>query len=88
MREIKTRGHFPNDDAATELILLIVSLLDAAMVAKLSSARTVSAASFERHNQFIVIYSGSGTNTGAPLFLTKNAMNFAGLVLLAFLPTT
>ena len=48
MREIKTRGHFPNDDAATELILLIVSLLDAAMVAKLSSARTVSAASFER----------------------------------------
>ena len=29
MRKIKTRGHFPNDDAATELILLIVSLLDA-----------------------------------------------------------
>lgn len=43
---------------------------------------------FRADNQFIVIYSGSGTNTGAPLFLTKNAMNFAGLVLLAFLPTT
>jgi hypothetical protein len=30
----------------------------------------------------------SGTSTGAPLSLTKNTMNFAGLVLLAFRPTT
>jgi hypothetical protein len=29
-----------------------------------------------------------GTNTGAPLSFTKNTTNFAGLVLLAFRPTT
>ena len=29
----------------------------------------------------------TGISTGAPLFLTKNTMNFAGLVLLAFRPT-
>ena len=33
-------------------------------------------------------HSGTGTNTGAPLSLMKNTTNFAGLVLLAFLPTT
>ncbi len=35
-----------------------------------------------------LIYSGAGTNTGAPLSLIKKTTNFAGLVLLAFLPTT
>src|ERR1051325_251094 len=30
----------------------------------------------------------AGTNKGAPLFFTKNTTNFAGLVLLAFRPTT
>ena len=29
----------------------------------------------------------TGTNTGAPLFLTKNTTNFAGLVLSALRPT-
>jgi hypothetical protein len=28
----------------------------------------------------------TGTSTGAPLSLTRNTMNFAGLVLLAFRP--
>ena len=89
MPKIKARGHFPNDNTATELILLIVSLLDATMVAKLSSASTMSAPSFrERHNQSLLFHFGTGTNTGAPLSFTKNTTNFAGLVLLAFLPTT
>ena len=33
-------------------------------------------------------YHFTGTSTGAPLFLTKNTTNFAGLLLLAFRPTT
>jgi hypothetical protein len=33
-------------------------------------------------------YHFTGTNTGAPLSLTKNTTNLAGLLLLAFRPTT
>jgi len=36
----------------------------------------------------LLFHSGTGTSTGAPLSLIKNTTNFAGLVLLAFLPTT
>ena len=56
MRKIKTRGHFPNADAVTELILLIVSLLDGYDGGEIVVRQNHVGCFFpERHNQSLVV---------------------------------